>query len=413
MPQFTLIQDIKEILLCSTMPLPFLKGEAMSALPSCKNSYLIIEDRKIHSFGSMSDIPNLRSEKIVWANNGYIFPSWVDSHTHLVFAAWREQEFMDRIEGLSYEEISRRGGGILHSAKKIAEISESELYDISYTRLQKLIKSGTGAIEIKSGYGLSVESELKILRVIKRLKENSPIPIKSTFLGAHSFPLEYRSNHSGYVDLIIHEMLPEIAKQSLADYCDVFCEKNFFSVEETREILLVAQKYGLDSRIHTNQFTHSGGIPLSVEINAKSVDHLEELNSEEIKLLKESNVIPCLLPGAAFFMNCPFPPATNMLAEGLGFCIATDFNPGTCPIWDMKTIYHLSVIKMRLNSHQALSAMTINGAHALDLGNQCGSIFPSANANFIITHEVSSLAYLAYGVNDHWISKVFVNGQEL
>lgn len=409
----SLVKNIKQILLCNDKPVPFLKGQAMSILPELKDAYIIIEDDCIHSFGPNNNIPDLHYDKIVDADHGFVFPSFVDSHTHLVFAAWRETEFMDRINGLSYEQISQRGGGILNSAKKIAEIDEDELFDISLKKLNKVISHGTGAIEIKSGYGLSTESEIKMLKVIQRLKKVSPITIKSTFLGAHSFPLEYRNNQDGYVDLIVNEMLPEIAKQNLADYCDVFCERNFFSVEQSKTILLAAQKLGMQSRIHTNQFTHSGGIALAAEINAISVDHLEELNDSEIDQLQNSKIIPCLLPGAAFFMNCSFPPALKMLDKNLGFSIASDFNPGTCPIWNMNTIFQLSVIKMRLNTQQALAGLTVNGAYALGIDDQQGSIFPNALANLIITKQISSLDYIPYAVNDDCIAKIIIKGLEI
>lgn len=412
MPSKKLIKDIKKILICANSPVAFKSGQAMSVMESCDDACIAIEADRIISFGKKEKYNPKEYDQIISANNGYILPSFVDSHTHLVFAAWRETEFMDRIQGMSYEEISLRGGGILNSAKRIEAISEDDLFELSLSKLKKVIQCGTGAIEIKSGYGLSTASELKMLRVIKRLKQLNLIPIKATFLGAHSYPLQYRTNHQGYIDILTEEILPEIAAQGLADYCDVFCEANFFSPLESNTILNKAKTLGLGLRIHTNQFTHSGGIQLAIELGAQSVDHLEVLNEEEIHLLQKSEVIPCLLPGAAFYMNCSYPPARTMIDRGIGFSIASDFNPGTCPIWDMKTILNLSAIKLRLSSAESLNAMTVNAAFSLSLDRDCGSIFPGALANFIITKDIPSEHYMPYAINDDWIASCYVNGDE-
>lgn len=303
-----LIKNIGKLILASHTSVPFKKGKELSNLPQIEHAFLEIENEKIKSFGSMDELPSWKGE-IMDAQGGYILPAFVDCHTHLVFADWRNQEFVDRIHGLTYQEISSKGGGILNSAKKLAALTEDELYDRSAQRLTLAIKKGTGAIEIKSGYGLNTENELKILRVIQRLKQHFPIPIKATFLGAHSFPLEFREHHQAYIQQIIHEMLPEIEKHKLADYCDVFCEQNFYSPDETDQILEAATKHGLKARIHTNQFTHSGGIDIALKHHAVSVDHLEVCNDDEIQKLKDTNTHPVLLPAAAFFMNLEYPPA--------------------------------------------------------------------------------------------------------
>ena len=352
-----LIINIKELWLHSTSPVPLLKGQAMSMISPMKDAYIWIEGEQIKEFGLMAQCPSLNVPKYD-ANQGTVIPSFVDCHTHLVFAQWREQEFVDRIKGLSYQEISARGGGILNSADKIKSMTEDALFEKSISLVRNAIKNGTGAMEIKSGYGLNPTEEIKILRVIKRLKASVPIPIKATFLGAHSYPLKYRENHQGYIDELIHQMLPQIAEDGLADYCDVFCEQGFFSPDETDQILSAASKFNIRCRIHTNQFPHSGGIDIGIRHQSLSVDHLEVLNDEEIELLKDSSTIPVVLPTAAFFMNLHYPPARKMIEQGLGIAIASDFNPGTSPSYNLTMAWSLACIKMRLLPEEALVGWT-------------------------------------------------------
>lgn len=404
-----LIKNIGKLLLASESPIPFKKGKALSQLPCIESAFLIIEDGKFASFGTVDETPEFHGE-IIDADKGIVLPGFIDCHTHLVFAESRELEFIDRIHGLSYQEIAARGGGILNSAKKLAALSEDELFDRSALRLNEVMKKGTVAIEIKSGYGLNTENELKILRVIQRLKHHFPIPIKATFLGAHSFPLEFKQNHQGYIRQIIDEMLPEISKERLADYCDVFCEQNFYNPEETEQILEAASKHGLRARIHTNQFTHSGGIDVAIKHNAISVDHLEVCNDDEINQLKHSTTHPVLLPSAAFFMNQEYPPARNMIDQGLGVVLASDFNPGTSPSYNLSFVMSLACIKMKMLPEEALQALTINPAFNLGLESELGSIEPGKTASFIISQACPNLAYLPYSFGNSWISKVFIRG---
>ncbi len=405
-----LIINIKELWLHSTSPVPLLKGQAMSLMSPMEDAYIWIEGEQIKEFGLMAQCPSINVPKYD-AHQGTVIPSFVDCHTHLVFAHWREQEFVDRIKGLSYQEISARGGGILNSADKIKSMTEEALFEKSISLVQNAIKNGTGAMEIKSGYGLNPTEEIKILRVIKRLKEAVPIPIKATFLGAHSYPLKYRENHQGYIDELIHQMLPQIAEEGLADYCDVFCEQGFFSPDETDQILTAASKLNIRSRIHTNQFTHSGGIEIGIRHQSLSVDHLEVLNDAEIELLKDSSTIPVVLPTAAFFMNLHYPPARKMIEQGLGIAIASDFNPGTSPSYNLTMAWSLACIKMRLLPEEALVGMTINAAHALEIAHEVGSITPGKKANLIITDHIPSLGYIPYSLTAPWIKQVCINGQ--
>lgn len=407
-----LIINIKELWLHSTSPVPLLKGQAMSMLSPLKDAYIWIEGEQIKEFGLMAQCPSINVPKYD-AYQGTVIPSFVDCHTHLVFAQWREQEFVDRIKGLSYQEISARGGGILNSADKIKSMTEDALFEKSISLVRNAIKNGTGAMEIKSGYGLNPTEEIKILRVIKRLKASVPIPIKATFLGAHSYPLKYRENHQGYIDELIHQMLPQIAEEGLADYCDVFCEQGFFSPDETDQILTAASKFNIRSRIHTNQFTHSGGIDIGIRHQSLSIDHLEVLNDEEIELLKDSSTIPVVLPTAAFFMNLHYPPVRKMIEQGLGIVIASDFNPGTSPSYNLTMAWSLACIKMRLLPEEALVGMTINAAHALEMAHEVGSITPGKKANLIITDHIPSLGYIPYSLTAPWIRQVCINGQFL
>lgn len=373
------------------------KGKEMNTLPSIQNAWLLIENGIIQDFGSMDKIDsNLNAEHHVNLKGKMVLPSWCDSHTHLVFSHSREQEFVDRIHGLSYEEIAKRGGGILNSAKKIQEIEEDELFELSHKRLEEVITLGTGAIEIKSGYGLNTPSELKMLRVIKRLKNLKLIDIKASFLAAHTYPIEFRENHAAYIDLIINEMLPIVADQGLADYMDVFCERGFFSPEETDQLLEAGAKYGLKPKIHANQLYNSGGVQVGVKHNAISVDHLETMDDEEIDCLLSSNTIPTLLPGAAFFLAMHYQPARKLIDAGLPVALATDFNPGSCPTGNMNFMLSLACTQMRMTPEESINATTLNGAAAMELQSTLGSIKRGKKANFIITKEIPSLAYLPY-----------------
>ncbi|MEO6190027.1 MAG: imidazolonepropionase [Saprospiraceae bacterium] len=383
----------------------------MSFIPELNDAWLLVRNGKIFDFGRKEDQPLFDGIKLD-ANQGMVMPTWIDSHTHLVFADTREDEFVDRIKGLTYQEINDRGGGILNSAKKLQALSEDELLYRSWNRLMYAISKGTGAIEIKSGYGLTPEAEIKMLRVIKKLKEESGFDIRSTFLGAHSFPIEFRENHKGYIDQIINEMLPVIAKEKLADYCDVFCEKGFYNMDETEQIILAAKKLHLDIRLHTNQFTHSGGIELAIKYNALSVDHLEELNDQEIEALAHSSVIPTLLPTAAFFMNCNMPPARKMIEAGLGLVVASDFNPGTSPSPDINLAFSLACIRMRMLPNEVFNALTINAAHSLNLQDTLGSIERGKKANLIISRPGANLNLIPYSLSSDWIKHVILGAIE-
>jgi len=407
----TLISNIKQLVGVREES-KLLKGKELSVLPCLDNAYLIIENGIISDFGLMKEIRNPRSkiENEIDATGQLILPCWCDSHTHLVFAASREEEFVDKIKGMSYEEIAANGGGILNSAKKLNALSEGELFDISWKKLNEVIKLGTGAIEIKSGYGLSVEGELKMLRVIKRLKEVSPIPIKATFLGAHTYPLEYRENHKGYIDLIINEMLPVIAKEKLADYIDVFCENGFFSAEETETICKAGMRQGLKAKIHANQLNFSGGIEIGIKLNAVSVDHLETVNGDIINKLANSQTIGTLLPTAAFFLRMPFQPARQMIDAGCAIALASDYNPGSSPSGNMNLVVAMSCTGMKMLPEEAINAATINGAFAMELQNEVGSITVGKKANLIFTRSISSLAYLPYSFGSNLIDKVMTSG---
>lgn len=383
------------------------KGKEMDILPCMDNAWLLIENDRIKDFGSMHSFPiGLSFDQEINCTGKYILPAWCDSHTHLVFSHAREHEFVDRIHGLSYEEIAKRGGGILNSAKRMQEISESELFDISLRRLHQVMDMGTGAIEIKSGYGLSTEGELKILRVIKKLKDQNLIDIKASFLAAHAFPLEYRENHEGYIQLIIEEMLPRVVDEGLADYMDVFCEKGFFNVEETDRLLSAAAKYGLKPKIHANQLYNSGGVQIGVKHHAISVDHLETMDDEEVACLQNSNTMATLLPGAAFFLAMHYQPARKLIDAGLAVALATDFNPGSCPSGNMNFILSLACTQMRMTPEEAVNACTINGAAAMELQHQLGTIARGKKARFIITKPMSSLAYLPYAFGESVIERV-------
>ena len=390
-----------------------LRGKELSKLPCIANAYLILEDGIITGIGDSSEIQNPRStfKNIIDATGQYVLPAWCDSHTHLVFAASREEEFVDKIKGLSYADIAAKGGGILNSAKKLQAATETELFNLAWKRLEEVSKLGTGAIEIKSGYGLSVDGELKMLRVIKRLKEKSALSIKSTFLGAHTYPLEYKDNHQGYIDLILNEMLPVIAKEKLADYIDVFCETGFFSPEETEIICRAGMRNGLKPKIHANQLNFSGGTQAGVKLNALSVDHLETMDEDAITTLAGSNTIGTLLPTAAFFLRMPFQPARKLIDAGCAIALASDYNPGSSPSGNMNLVTAMSCIQMKMLPEEAINAATINGAYAMELQDEVGSIMIGKKANLIFTKPVPSLAYLPYAFGSNLIDKVMISGE--
>lgn len=406
--------NIKSLLQTRTEPTLVVNGKEMKNLPSINDAWMSVKDGLIEDFGSMDDFQHdsFADFEVIDVAGSYIMPTWVDSHTHLVFAEWRNQEFEDRINGMTYQEIAERGGGILNSARKLNELSEDELYDSAFTRLNNLIAQGTGAIEIKSGYGLSLESELKILRVIKRLKENSSIPIKATFLGAHAFPESYKNRQDDYVDEIVNNMLPEISKQNLAEYIDAFCETGYFSVEQTDTILKAGAKYGLKPKVHVNQFNAIGGIKTSVANNAISVDHLEVVNEEDIRILKKSSTIAVALPSCSFFLEIPYTPAKELMENDIPVALATDFNPGSTPSGNMNFVFSLACIKMKMTPEQAINAMTINGAAAMEVSDHYGAIAKGYAANFTVTEPINSLSFLPYAFGDNHIQSVYIKGEK-
>jgi imidazolonepropionase len=407
----TLITNIKELLQIRESGIQKVSGKEMATLPTIKNAFLVIENEYITDFGTMDNCPKINADKTIDATGKIVLPTWCDSHTHIVYAGNREGEFVDRINGLSYEEIANRGGGILNSAKKLNETSEEEIYKQSKVRLEEVMQQGTGAVEIKSGYGLTVEGELKMLRVIKKLAENYPIKIKATFLGAHAFPTEYKDNHSGYIDLIINEMLPKIAQENLAEYIDVFCETGYFSVEETEKIMEAGKKYDLISKIHVNQFNAIGGIAASVKHKALSVDHLEIVTDEDIEALKNSETMPVALPSCSFFLSIPYTPARKMLQAGLPLALATDFNPGSTPSGNMNFVVATACIKMKMTPEEAINAATINGAYAMGISDTHGSITIGKKANLIITKPITSYYQLPYAFGSNLIENVMIEGK--
>lgn len=387
------------------------KGDGLQKMACIENAWLLIEDGIIQDFGDMEHAHAVAANDILDVSGKLVLPAWVDSHTHLVFAAGREDEFVDRIKGLSYEEIARRGGGILNSARKMAAIDEQQLYEESMQRLHRVVAQGTGAIEIKSGYGLNLETELKMLRVIRRLKEEGPIPIKASFLAAHAYPIDFKENHEGYLNQIINEMLPVVAGEGLADYMDVFCEQGFFSVDETDRLLDAAAKYGLKPKIHANQLHRSGGVQVGVRHNAISVDHLEAMGDEEIEVLKNSDTIPTLLPGAAFFLGIPYQPARQLIDAGLPVCLATDYNPGSCPSGNVPLLLTLACTQMKMTPDEAIQAVTTNGAAALEMSHELGTIAVGKKANLIITREMPSFAHIPYDFGNNPVEKMILDGQ--
>lgn len=409
----TLIINIKELIQVRETPLKKVSGAEMAILPTIENAYLLIEDNLIADFGKMENLPNVTAEKTIDATGKVVLPAWCDSHTHIVYAGNRVQEFVDRINGLSYEEIANRGGGILNSAKKLNETSEEEIYNQSKLRLEEVMSQGTGAVEIKSGYGLTVEGELKMLRVIKKLKENYPVAIKATFLGAHAFPTEFKENHAGYIDVIINEMLPKIDEENLADYIDAFLETGYFSIEETEKIMEAGKKYGLTAKIHVNQFTAINGIEACVKHNALSVDHLEIVTDEDIEILKNSETMPVALPSCSYFISIPYTPARKMIEAGLPLALATDFNPGTTPSGNMNFVVATACIKMKMTPEEAINAATINGAYAMGISETHGSITKGKRANLIITKPITSYYKLPYAFGTNLIDEVIIEGKSI
>jgi len=408
-----LFRDIDLLVQTHTQPPEPIRGKQMNVIPEIEQAWLLVKEGRVHSFGSMTDaVPN-QADRIMDCRGRLLLPSFCDSHTHLVFAGSREEEFADRIKGLSYEAIAKRGGGILNSAKRLRTTSEDALYEQSAQRLREVIKAGTGAIEIKSGYGLTLEAELKMLRVIRRLKEDFPIPIKATFLAAHALPNAFKSDRAAYMRQVIKEWIPAVAEAKLADYIDVFCEQIAFSVEEMEEILAAAEIYNLKPKVHVNQFTSLGGIETAVNHQAISVDHLEVMEGHDITALQRGNTIATLLPFAPYFLRDPYPPAREMLDADLLIALASDFNPGSAPCGDLKLALSMACIQMRMMPEEAINALTVNGAHAMELGSEVGAIAPGMRANLILTKPVPSLAYLPYRFGYDWVDKVFLNGEQV
>lgn len=406
-----LIKNIKLLVGILPQGVTRLSGEDMNRLNTIENAYILLENGLIKEFGQMAQCPDYKGETIN-AMGKMVFPSFCDSHTHIVFAGSREGEFLDKINGLSYEEIAKRGGGILNSARKLHETSEDELYAQALRRLKMVIGFGTGALEIKSGYGLSTEDELKMLRVIRRLSQTTSATIKATFLGAHAFPQEYKNGREDeYVDLVCKEMLPKVAAEGLADFVDVFCDKGFFTVDQTARILEAAQKYGIRGKIHANELDFSGGVQVGVRYNALSVDHLEASGENEIEALKNSETMPTGLPGCSFFLNLPYAPLKKMINSGLSVALATDYNPGSTPSGNMKMVLSLACIKMRLTPAQAINAATINGAYALGLSHSHGSITAGKVANLFITKEIPSIEYIPYSYTEPIVDTVILKGE--
>jgi len=409
----TLFKNIKELIQVRTEPIIFVAGKQMKELPTIENAFLLVENGLISAFGKMENCPNNSIDEIIDASGKMILPSWCDAHTHIVYAGNREGEFIDRINGLTYDEIANRGGGILNSAKKLQETSEEELYQQSKVRLEEIIQLGTGAVEIKSGYGLTLEAELKMLRVIKRLKENYPIEIKATFLGAHAIPSEYKNNKEGYLQLLINEIMPIISEEKLADFVDIFCETGYFSVEDTELILAAGKKYGLIPKIHVNQFTAIGGVQVGVKYQALSVDHLEEMRNEDIAALQNTTTMPVALPSCSYFLSIPYTPARKMIDAGLPIALATDYNPGSTPSGNMNFVVATACIKMKMTPEEAINAATINGAYAMGLEKEVGSITIGKKANLLLTKAIPSYGFIPYSFGNSQIEKMYLNGVEI
>lgn len=406
-----LLTHIKQLLQIREASVSKVSGSEMKDLPLLENAWLLLEHNTIYDFGKMENLGDTTADKIINCSGKIVLPAWCDSHTHIVYAGNREQEFVDRINGLSYQEIAEKGGGIVNSAKKLQNTSEEDLYQQSAARLEEVMQLGTGAIEIKSGYGLTTDAEIKMLRIAKKLAKNYPITVKTTFLGAHAIPTEFKNNKEGYIDLLCNEMLPKIASEKLAEYVDVFCEEGYFSVTDTDRILSEAKKYNLIPKIHVNQFTALGGIAIGVKHNALSVDHLEVLTKDDIEALKGSNTMPVALPSCSYFLSIPYTPGRDIINAGLPLALATDYNPGSTPSGNMNFVVATACIKMRLTPEEAINAATLNGAYAMGLSATHGSITKGKKANLIITKEVPSYGYLPYAFGSNLIDEVIINGE--
>ena len=408
----TLFINIKELIQVRELSEDKVYGKDMGTLPIIKKAFMLIEGNTIIDFGSMDNLGVKKADKVVDLSGRLVLPTWCDSHTHIVYADSREEEFVDRIKGLSYQEIAKKGGGILNSAKKLQDKTENQLYNDAVIRIEEIIKSGTGALEIKSGYGLTLDSELKMLQVIKKLKETFPIPIKATFLGAHAIPSKYKENREEYIQLIINKMIPEVASKKLADYIDVFCEKGYFSPEETDRILKAGAIHGLIPKIHVNQFNSIGGIKVGVNNNALSVDHLEVLTDKDLSILSKSNTMAVALPSCSFFLGIPYTNARKIINYNIPLAIASDFNPGSTPSGNMNFVVSLACIKLKMTPEEAINAATMNAAYALNLSEKIGSITRGKLANFMITKSIKSYNFLPYNFGSNSIERIYLNGIE-
>lgn len=411
-----LIVNIKKLYQTEEKGIRFRSGKLMDQVPVIDDAFVYIREDRIEDYGSLKKLPSRyrnEADELIDAGNGLVFPSYCDSHTHIVYAGSREQEFADRIKGMSYEEIAKRGGGILNSARILREVTEDELFEQSSVRIREVIRTGTGAIEIKSGYGLDTESELKMLRVIRRIRDSFPLIVKSTFLGAHALPVEYRDNREGYIERIVYEMIPAVAAEGLADYIDVFCDKGFFNPEETGRILMAGLKYGLRAKIHANELGLTGGVQTGVTYDALSVDHLEYTGKKEIEALLESETIPTLLPGASFFLGIPYAPARAMIDAGLAVAMASDYNPGSSPSGDMRFIMSLACLRYNISPEEALNAVTLNSACAMGVESETGTISRGKKANLFITTCLPGLAYLPYAYTSRPVETVILNGRKI
>ena len=388
-------------------------GEEMNNIGMLENAWLLTDNERICDYGTMDALPHEEGHEVIDAKGGWLFPSFCDSHTHIVYAGSREQEFLDKINGLSYEEIAKRGGGILNSADRLHDTSEEELYRQAMERINEIVSMGTGLVEIKSGYGLTLEDELKILRVIRRIKENAPLAVRATFLGAHAVGRAYKGRQSDYVEHVCNDMVPAVAAEKLADFIDVFCDKGFFTVEETAKIIETGAKYGLRAKIHANELAVSGGVEVGVGHNALSVDHLESMGDEQIEALKGSDTMPTMLPGCAFFLGISYPPARRMIDSGLAVALASDYNPGTAPSGNMRFVASLASIKMKMTPAEALNAATLNSACAMGESKDYGSITRGKVANFYITKPLPSLAYLPYAHQTPVIKEIILKGKHI
>lgn len=407
----SLITNIKELLQVREANVIKVSGREMRDLPTIKNAFLLLEDDLISDYGEMQNLPKINPDVMIDANDRIVLPAWCDSHTHIVYAANREDEFVDRINGLSYKEIADKGGGILNSAKKLQLTSEEELYKQASNRIEEVMAMGTGAIEIKSGYGLTVEAELKMLSVIKKLSGDYPIEVKATFLGAHAFPEKFKNDKESYVDLICNEMIPRVAKEELAEFVDVFCETGYFNVVQTNKILNKANEYGLVPKIHVNQFTSIGGIEVAVKNFALSADHLEILTENDLEALKKSDTMPVALPACSYFLSIPYTPARDIIDAGLPLALASDFNPGSSPSGNMNFVVATACIKMKMTPEEAINAATVNGAYAMNISSSHGSITRGKKANLIVTKKIPSYSFIPYSFGTNLIHEVLINGK--